>query len=325
MGAQQGSFKNITGTRFDADGKLSVGAHKVFLECVCKSGQRTQREAFVYIPDLPLNASSRIPMILAFHGGGGHAPGFEAYTQFNEYASLYGFIAVYANGTGHLNMLTWNAGPGKCGYAAKNNVDDVGFVLDLLRYLNGITSMDPTRVYATGFSNGAMLCYRLAADAEASAKICAICPVAGALLLPEDEFLPSRPIPILHIHSQDDPRALYDGGLGPPFPIIKTRISHPAVVEVLEQWQRYNRCQPDPVAVSSSCSMDQTQKAIKYFYAGSDGSPDIVHWKLHGVGHTWPSKRNIKLPRLVSHLCGPETAAIDAIDEMWLFFSQYSL
>ena len=222
---------------------------------------------------------------------------------------------------------------------------------------------------------------RLAADAEASAKICAICPVAGqrlstccisemvkgALLLPEDEFLPSRPIPILHIHSQDDPRALYDGGLGPPFPIIKTRISHPAVVvrktakslftacstsaairlmlmkyvqEVLEQWQRYNRCQPDPVAVSSSCSMDQTQKAIKYFYAGSDGSPDIVHWKLHGiccgtslltelslagVGHTWPSKRNIKLPRLVSHLCGPETAAIDAIDEMWLFFSQYSL
>ena len=57
MGAQQGSFKNITGTRFDADGKLSVGAHKVFLECVCKSGQRTQREAFVYIPDLPLNGS----------------------------------------------------------------------------------------------------------------------------------------------------------------------------------------------------------------------------------------------------------------------------
>ena len=57
-----------------------------------------------------------------------------------------------------------------------------------------------------------MMAYRLAA--EAAERIAAIAPVAGTMHL--SRFAPARPVSVLHIHSVDDTRALYRGGLGPP-------------------------------------------------------------------------------------------------------------
>ena len=67
-----------------------------------------------------------------------------------------------------------------------------------------------------------MMAYRLAA--EAAERIAAIAPVAGAMQLAA--FAPARPVPVLHVHSVDDPRALYAGGLGPPFPFTRVRVEH---------------------------------------------------------------------------------------------------
>jgi polyhydroxybutyrate depolymerase len=156
-----------------------------------------------------------VPVLFAFHGGGGNASGFKAYAGFDALADREGFVVVYPDGSGRLGrrLLTWNAG-GCCGYAAAQNVDDVVFALAVLRDLARNVSVDPARVYATGHSNGAMMAYRLAI--EASERIAAIAPLAGAMQAPS--FPPARPVSVLHIHSVDDPRALYAGGLGPPFP-----------------------------------------------------------------------------------------------------------
>ncbi len=48
-----------------------------------------------------------------------------------------------------------------------------------------------------------------------------------------ERIAPARPVPVLHIHSLDDPRALYGGGLGPPFPLTDVRVSHRPVVDGL--------------------------------------------------------------------------------------------
>ncbi len=45
-------------------------------------------------------------------------------------------------------------------------MDDVGFFIELLDDLARRTSVDRARVYATGLSNGAMMAYRLAAEAS---------------------------------------------------------------------------------------------------------------------------------------------------------------
>ena len=121
-----------------------------------------------------------LPVIINFHGGGDHGANERKYSLMDRLADRETFIAVYPNGTGRLSarLLTWNAGT-CCGYAALNRVDDVGFTRALIGKLAESVSMDRRRIYATGLSNGAMMSYRLAA--EAGDLIAAVAPVAGGM------------------------------------------------------------------------------------------------------------------------------------------------
>ena len=56
--------------------------------------------------------------------------------------------------------------------------------------------IDPRRIYATGMSVGAMMCYRLAVDL--SDRIAAIAPVAGTM--PRDLPRPTRSVPVIDFH-----------------------------------------------------------------------------------------------------------------------------
>ncbi|HXF66530.1 MAG TPA: PHB depolymerase family esterase, partial [Burkholderiales bacterium] len=172
-----------------------------------------RRSYLVHVP--PQARSGRpLPVVINFHGAGGNARIQKWYSRMDEAAVRHGFIAVYPDGTGGIagGQLTWNAGT-CCGWAAAARVDDVGFALALLEDLAQRTPLDRTRVYATGLSNGSMMAYRLAA--EASHRIAAVAGVAGAMALAR--FAPAVPVPVMHIHSVDDRRALYAGGLGPAF------------------------------------------------------------------------------------------------------------
>ncbi|MEX2205699.1 MAG: PHB depolymerase family esterase, partial [Myxococcota bacterium] len=181
-------------------------------------------------PDYPTRAP--LPLLFAFHGGGGNASGFQAYAGLDAPADARGFAVVYPNGSGRFakRLLTWNAGD-CCAYAQQHEADDVGFALAILADLARDLPLDRTRVYATGHSNGGMMSYRLAA--EAATRIAAIAPVAGADMT--RTFAPEAPVAVLHVHSVDDPRALYAGGPGPANPLGGTRIEHRAAEAGLDQ------------------------------------------------------------------------------------------
>ncbi len=276
------------------------------------------RTYLVYMP--PRSVEERLPVVLNFHGGGGNAGVQKWYTRMDETAGREGFIAVYPNGTGGFagRFLTWNAGT-CCGPAAASNVDDVGFVAALLDDLAGRTPVDRTRIYATGLSNGAMMAYRLAA--EASGRIAAVAGVAGAMTLPA--FSPGRPVPVLHIHSVDDGRALYDGGLGPAFPFTNTRVFHSSVDAMLEKWRTHNGCpasaRADETIRGAAGSADAAHTATRHTYAPCRAGTEVVLWKLTGAGHVWPGGQHDYLRLLL----GPGTAVIDANQEMWTFFRRF--
>src|SRR5262249_51407591 len=128
-----------------------------------------------------------------------------------------GFVTVYPDGTGPFGdrLHMWNSGA-CCGSAQWAAVDDVGFLLAVMDDVATRTPVDPTRVYVTGLSNGGMMAYRLAA--EASDRIAAIAPVAGSRAAVLDDAV--RVMPVMHVHSVDDPVVPFAGGETHILPLV---------------------------------------------------------------------------------------------------------
>ena len=273
-----------------------------------------------YIVHVPPALPAEPALVLNFHGGGGNALAYQEYVRMDPVADRRGIVVVYPYGTGVLRskLLTWNAGS-CCGSAARDRVNDVGFVADLLDDLAARIPYDRARVYATGHSNGAMMAYRLAA--ELSERIAAIAPVAGTTA--PETIKARRPVPIMHIHSVDDPRALYQGGLGPPFPFTSARVMHLPVEATLSKWVDFDGCR----AAAEEAERREWRApagihtATRLVYSGCRGGVEIVLWKLTGSGHVWPGGTRDYL----THWLGPSTRVIDANEEIIRFFMRFEI
>jgi polyhydroxybutyrate depolymerase len=270
---------------------------------------------------VPARAAEKheLAVILNFHGGGGRSANEQAYSLMDRLADLETFLVVYPNGSGCFGkrLLTWNAGT-CCGYAAINNIDDVAFAGALINKLAEIVPIDRRRVYATGLSNGGMMAHRLAA--EAADLIAAAAPVAGGMVLPGIKT--SRAVPVMHIHSVDDPRALYSGGLGPPFPLTKSRVFHPNIDQMIALWAKHNGCSGQPTVEDRRSDKEaHGHTATRYVFRNCRNNGEVALWKLTGAGHVWPGGKQNVLVRIL----GPSTAIIDANQEMWQFFRRFSL
>lgn len=292
-------------------GFLSPGNHTITL-----THEQRERSAIVHVPPRAIDRRD-IPVVINFHGGGGHGANEQEYSLMDRLADRENFIAVYPNGSGRFGprLLTWNAGT-CCGYAALNRIDDVGFTRALIGKLAEFVPMDRRRIYATGLSNGAMMSYRLAA--EAGDLIAAVAPVAGGMVLAAIKS--PRAVPVLHIHSVDDPRALYNGGLGLPFPLTRSRVSHPNIDQMIQRWVRHDACSSD-AAITDRRGESPGQSAVRYVYSQCRGGAEVALWKLTGAGHVWPGGKQKYLERIL----GPSTEIIDANQEMWNFFQRFTL
>ncbi|GAA4538695.1 PHB depolymerase family esterase [Pseudonocardia xishanensis] len=130
------------------------------------------REALVV---RPASVAPGAPLVVVMHGSGGTAQDMRS-LGFDDLAARDGVVVAYPQGVGR----TWNAGA-CCGRAASTGVDDVGYLSALVETLVGADGVDPRRVYAVGFSNGAMMSYTWAC---AGGALAGIGPVAGAVTGP---------------------------------------------------------------------------------------------------------------------------------------------
>jgi polyhydroxybutyrate depolymerase len=264
-----------------------------------------------YLVHSPLNrlSSGRLPVVLAFHGGGSNAEAMMQFSGLNEKADQAGFLAVYPNGTGrYKGRYTWNAG-NCCAYAQWNRVDDVSFVKAMLEELDRSYLIDRSRVYATGMSNGGMMAYRLAS--EMAGSIAAIAPVAGAMAT--EECSPSEPVSVIHFHGREDKFAPFDGGRGERSLLP---IDHYSVEHSIEAWLEANECGPEPLE-EDLLTGESGDRVLKRRYGPGRSCSEIVVYIIENGGHTWPGRLS------PLRMLGRSTLEISANDLMWEFFEKH--
>ena len=234
-----------------------------------------ERSYLLYVP-ANVDWSQPVPLVLVFHGGTGNAKNAAQMTEFNTLADQHGFLVVYPNGTGRLSdekLLTWNGG-GCCGYAQQENVDDVGFVRALVANLQTRVDLDPRRIYATGFSNGAILSQRLAC--EAAGLFAAVAPVSGTLNFAPCQ--PSQPVSVIEFHGTADQHILYEGGFGPESLI---QVNFASVRDSIGFWAGADGCN----AQATSTTADDIQHET---WGGCARSTAVELYTVLGGGHAWP-------------------------------------
>ena len=251
---------------------------------------------------------SPAPLLIAFHGGGGnmdHMASDDNYGLISKSESA-GFVAVFPNGYSKLpsgNFATWNAG-NCCADARDRNVDDVGFVRQIISTLNAQLSIDRKRTFATGMSNGGMMAYRLAC--EMPDTFAAIAAVAGTDNT--TQCTPKNPISILHIHAQNDDRVLYNGGAGRKFGDVSKVTDFTSVPSTVSKWAAQNSCSPTPQRTLS------TTGAYCDRYANCQGNTSVQLCVTESGGHSWPGGHKTRASEAPSQ-------AISANDVMWAFFT----
>ena len=233
-----------------------------------------KRSYFLHVP-AHYDPGLGTALVLAFHGLSDKASAFMKYIDIEREADAQNVVVLVPQGLGV--VPGWNAG-NCCGEPQLFGIDDVGFARDLIRQAQTELCIDDARIFAMGFSNGAMFTHRL--GCELSSQIAAIGPVSGPTMV--KECRPEHPVAVLSFHGTADPIVGYEGGGTGSFPKIQ---------DVFASWATRDRCMDTPHVTLQNGNVrcmsyqqcaDRTEDTLCTIEKGqhtwpgsSDGSPDI--------------------------------------------------
>ena len=170
------AFAIMRGQRAKADAAFIAAAN---LENITLTVDGIERRALFHLPPT-FDGKTPLPLVLMFHGNGGTAEAVVKETGWVAKADAAGFIVVFPEATRPdmtqppkfgRNNPAWNDGSGRF-HAGERNVADVAFIAALLDQFEAKFTVDKRRVFATGFSNGASMAFRV--GLELSERIAAI-------------------------------------------------------------------------------------------------------------------------------------------------------
>ena len=225
------------------------------------------REYLIYIPQNYNNNNSPMPILFAFHGFGGYSQYFINTADFRSLADQHNFIIVYPQALICNGGTTWNTNPP--GGDNKCSQDDIGFFGALLYELVGNYNIDSSKVFLTGYSNGADFSYSMACFQ--SSLITAIAPVSGLMpMYDPSECSPSHATSVLITNGTNDGSRPYNGIDGYMMSVDST----------ISYWAGYNNADSTPEVITEG-------NIERYLYANGDNDTEAILLKVVNGGHDW--------------------------------------
>lgn len=224
------------------------------------------RQYLTYVPEIYTSSGIARPLLFNFHGGSGSASGQVYTADFRPIADTANFILVYPQGT---FGSTWNSSL-PTNPRTKMFVDDFGFVDAMIKKINSdyIFGIDTTRVYATGYSNGADISLSIAC--VRSDKIAAVASVSGLLDRHTAENSNPLTVGVLSIHGTNDFSRPYEYGLDGYYFTID---------ELNTYWSSINGFSGQP----QKETYDVAGLSVEHLKYGKM----IEHYKVNGGDHIW--------------------------------------
>ena len=248
----------------------------------------TDRTFLLHVPP-SYQPENPIPLVFNLHGRTDTAVHQQEMTQMNAKADQEGFVVVAPQAIDE-PPTWWGAVPTEIGDP------DMDFIDALLELLQEELNIDPQRIYATGFSNGASFANRLACSR--SDIFAAVAPVSGGHVGYYDcdaEYAVS----VLAIHGLNDSIIPFEGNQ-----------NNPLVYDWVEAWAERNGCNSVPNISRPS------QLFTMENWGNCNGDNLVALFSIADGGHSWPGSD------FAIEIDGT-TEAINATDEIWDFFSSF--
>jgi polyhydroxybutyrate depolymerase len=265
---------------------------------VSSGEERTYR---LYVPK-SYDPARPTPLVISMHGGGLWGAVQMDMSQWNAVADEQGLLVVYPSGVGGKGPRAWRVGAGD------RSARDVRFIGELIDTLKASYTIDPTRIYADGLSNGGGMAFLL--SCTMSDRVAAVGLVASAPFLPWSACKDQEAVPMIAFHGTDDRFTPYHGGTS----WVAGDHVFPSIPGFTATWARRNRCAASPA--ESRVAADVTRLE----YTGCADDADVVLYTIHGGGHTWPGGGPMP-----EWFVGSTSSGVDATRQTWAFFRAHPL
>jgi polyhydroxybutyrate depolymerase len=265
-----------------------------------------ERTYLIHIPQ-GYDAQTPVPLLLMLHGRGGNGEDIAELTNFSDLADENNFIVLYPDGLDN----QWNYVKDVPGYSSMTQ-DDTAFLLALLDEVSSQYSIDETRVYVAGFSNGGFMTQRLACDAPERFAAFASVAAAGFGGMPELCKTPS-PISILFIHGTFDAVIPWQGMVrGNGYMLAP-------VTDTLAFWSQYASCEGEVTDTALPQKGESPETSVTLFSVGCGADNEVLLYAVQGGGHNWPGVDDL----MSQDWAGTTNMDIRASEVIWEFFSEH--
>ncbi|MET8357299.1 PHB depolymerase family esterase [Micromonospora sp. NPDC005171] len=254
------------------------------------------------------------PLVLVFHGSGQTGDKHRAFTGgvFDALADR-GALVAYLDGY----RGNWNDARRENRFPARRaDIDDVGFVRAVIATFASDRRIDPSRVYAIGYSNGGQMVIRLAH--ETPGLLAGATVIAATMPAPENFLASQTPrasLPVLLIHGTKDPIVSYQGGTmnWALRTIFKVGGSSWSATRTARYFAERNGITTEPTTTRLPKTTDDPTEVERTTYE-AQGVPPVVLYTIHHGGHTVPGQASA--PALI----GKTSHQLDTADIIIQFF-----